>query len=229
MTHPERSTQEAFMSRVRQALKHDRTAPPTQPPPKVNEGYARLARSSDQLLEMFCTRAASVGMNVHRLPADQLVKKVHALVEETSAKNAVVSVGSVAQALPLKESLRRKGVDVIDWTEEPGLEPLYRAHVGITDVHAAIAESGTFVYCSDAGHSRGLWLVPPVHIALVRKSDILPDMIDFWGRFKGRAPGDWPAGMVFITGPSKTADIEGVLVTGVHGPGRVHVVVLEDV
>lgn len=222
------STQEEFMARVRHALKHEKTAPPAAPCPAVNEGIARLARSSDALMEIFCTRAGQVGMKVQRLKGDGLSKAINAILEERGAKSAVVSVGSVPQALPLKENLRRKGLEVIDWTEQPGLEPVYRADVGITDVHSAIAESGTFVYCSDAGHGRGLWLVPPVHVALVRKSDILPDMIDFWATFKGKAPKDWPAGMVFITGPSKTADIEGVLVTGVHGPGTVHVLVLED-
>ncbi len=223
------STQEEFMARVRQALKHEKTLPPATPCPEVNEGLARLARSEDALIEMFCTRAGQVGMMVQKIKADGISKAINAVLEERAAKSVVVSAGSIAQALPLKENLRRKGLEVIDWTETPGLEPLYRVDVAITDVNCAIAESGTFVYCSDAGHGRGLWLVPPVHIALVRKSDILPDMIDFWATFKGKSPADWPAGMVFITGPSKTADIEGVLVTGVHGPGLVHVLVVEDV
>jgi L-lactate dehydrogenase complex protein LldG len=223
------STQEEFMGRIRHVLKHEKTQPPPTPCPGVNEGIARLARSSDALMEIFCTRAAQVGMQVQRIKGDGISKAISVILESRQAKSVVVSVGSIAQALPLKENLRRKGLEVIDWTESPGLEPLYRVDVSITDVNCAIAESGTFVYCSDAGHGRGLWLVPPVHIALVRKSDILPDMIDFWATYQGKSPADWPAGMVFITGPSKTADIEGVLVTGVHGPGLVHVLVVEDV
>src|SRR5690606_18699946 len=97
-----------------------------------------------------------------------------------------------------------------------------------TDVHAAIAETGSLVCCSDGGHSRGLSLIPPVHIAIVRKSDILPDMFDFWPRYAQSQPDELPSSIAFITGPSKTADIEGVLITGVHGPGRVFVLVVED-
>ena len=99
----------------------------------------------------------------------------------------------------------------------------------ITDVHGAIAESGTIVCASDAGHSRGLSLVPPVHIALVRQSDILPDLIDFLRKWKGTPGSGMPSSLTLITGPSKTADIEGELIVGVHGPGQVHIVVMEGV
>jgi L-lactate dehydrogenase complex protein LldG len=53
-------------------------------------------------------------------------------------------------------------------------------------------------------------------------------MIDYWARLKGIPHTDLPSNMVFITGPSKTADIEGELVTGVHGPEAVHILLIEE-
>ena len=67
-------------------------------------------------------------------------------------------------------------------------------------------------------------MIPPVHIAVVAQAQIVPDLCDF---FDGLG-GSLPANINVITGPSKTADIEGILITGVHGPGDVHVVVVSD-
>ncbi len=191
--------------------------------------WARLVRPGDDLAGLFEKRATQVGMKVQRVQAAGLVRRIGELLAELGAKRVVVSVGTVSQALGLKDSLRRQGVEVVDWAATPGLEAQYDTDVGITDVHAAIAESGTMVYQSDAGHSGGLSLVPPAHIAVVRKSDILPDLIDFWERMKGVPRERWASSIVLITGPSKTADIEGVLVTGVHGPGQVFILLVEDV
>ena len=100
--------------------------------------------------------------------------------------------------------------------------------VGITDVEAALAETGSIIISSGPHRSRGSYLAPPVHIALVHTSQILADLIDY---FDGsNDPLDRPnrSATVLISGPSKTADIEGILITGVHGPGEVHVVLIDD-
>ena len=66
-------------------------------------------------------------------------------------------------------------------------------------------------------------LAVPAHIAVLRADQIVPDLLD-WG---GSLSSDPPANEVLISAMSKTADIEGILVPGVHGPGIVHVVVIE--
>ena len=104
----------------------------------------------------------------------------------------------------------------------------YEADVGITDVHAALAETGTLVCQAGPLHGRGHSLVPPVHVAIVRRSDILPDLLDLVARMPENSR-ELPSAIALITGPSKTADIEGILITGVHGPGRVFVLLVEDV
>jgi L-lactate dehydrogenase complex protein LldG len=62
-------------------------------------------------------------------------------------------------------------------------------------------------------------LVPPNHLVLLADSRIVEDLLDL-----SISPEDLPSCMTLVTGPSKTADIEGVLITGVHGPGRVQIV-----
>ncbi|MEY2795586.1 MAG: Lactate utilization protein, partial [Planctomycetota bacterium] len=104
---------------------------------------------------------------------------------------------------------------------------LFDCEVGITDVDAAIAESGSIVVSTN-GRIRNAWITPPVHIAIVRASQIIPDLVDL---FESRHDASHPdaldaASTTIITGPSKTADIEGVLVTGVHGPAVVEIVLV---
>jgi L-lactate dehydrogenase complex protein LldG len=97
------------------------------------------------------------------------------------------------------------------------------AEVGVTGCHAAIAETGSLVLLSGPGSSRTVSLLPPLHVALVRRQDLYFGMGDF---FESQAATMAEASCcTFVTGPSRTADIELSLTIGVHGPGRVVVIV----
>lgn len=217
----------AFLARVREPLARQ-AGDAVASPPEVDPQLVRLASREDDLLAMFCDRAQAVGMTVESLKAEKLVDRLCKLLQERGVKRLATAIGSLSHALELNHTLRRRGFEVIDWRAFEGLEEQFDLDAGITDVHAALAETGTLICCSDAGHSRGLSLLPPVHVALVRGSDILPDMLDYWQRTRGMAIAGLPSSQAFITGPSKTADIEGILITGVHGPGEVVVLVVED-
>ena len=221
-------TQEAFLSRVRKALEHGSTAAPAEPAPSVDESLARLTQPGDDLAAVFSQRAEAVGMNVHRVCRAELATTFKELLNTLNARRVVAGFSEPGESVDLGAVIANAQIDTIDWRSAPGLAPQYDTDAGITDVHAAFAETGTLVCCADAAHSRGLSLVPPVHIAVVRQSDILPDMIDYWPKLKNNSCSAPASSIVFITGPSKTSDIEGVLVTGVHGPGAVHVVLVED-
>jgi L-lactate utilization protein LutC len=116
-----------------------------------------------------------------------------------------------------------------DLPREAQRERIMSANVGISSCDYAVAETGTLAVFSRSGQERSASLLPPVHIALVAESQILPDLFDLFTRI-GKAAGDGlPSNIAFITGPSKTGDIELQLTTGVHGPGEVHVIVVRGV
>ncbi len=97
--------------------------------------------------------------------------------------------------------------------------------VGITGVHLAIAETGTLMFLSSPTTYAATSLLPETHIAVVPVGVIVPAMEEAWDRTR-RETGDLPRAVNFVSGPSRTADIEGQLQIGAHGPFRVHVIVV---
>ena len=92
-----------------------------------------------------------------------------------------------------------------------------------------MAETGSVVVLPRKGLSRLVSLVPPVHLAIVRPKDLVENIDDvfLFRRLEYlRNGGDMGSYLNFITGPSRTADIEMRLVVGVHGPREVHLVLL---
>jgi L-lactate dehydrogenase complex protein LldG len=97
--------------------------------------------------------------------------------------------------------------------------------VGITGVFCAIAETGTLMTLSGHEFPPSVSLLPETHIAILRASRIVPCMEEAWALLRAEH-GVMPRAVNFISGPSRTADIEQTLVLGAHGPYRVHVVIV---
>lgn len=93
------------------------------------------------------------------------------------------------------------------------------ADVGISSAGAALAETGTLVIHSGPRRSRLATLLPPVHIALLPTERLTTDLFTWVA-----SQPDFPANLVLVSGPSKTADIEQTLAIGVHGPKRLIVI-----
>jgi L-lactate dehydrogenase complex protein LldG len=100
------------------------------------------------------------------------------------------------------------------------------AAFGITCADYALADTGTFVMISSPREARLISLLPPVHIGVIASTAILPNLDELFMRHP--KPADDSSSMVLITGPSRTADIEQILVRGVHGPGEIYAVIVEE-
>jgi len=96
------------------------------------------------------------------------------------------------------------------------------ANCGITSADYALADTGSLVLFSSETEPRLVSLLPPCHIAIVPESALLTSLEELFTREP--MPADRSSAMVILTGPSRSADIEMILVRGVHGPGEVHVV-----
>jgi L-lactate dehydrogenase complex protein LldG len=105
------------------------------------------------------------------------------------------------------------------------------AELGLTGVDLAIAETGTLVLRSGGGRPRSTSLLPPYHVAVFDRSVLVESLrqagvfLESW--HDGSEPDDRGAVTSFITGPSRTADIELTLTRGVHGPREVHAIFVD--
>ena len=107
----------------------------------------------------------------------------------------------------------------------------FAAGVGITGVDFVLAESGTLVLSSRTEAVQVASLAPPVHIALYRRNQLVGSLDEVLARLPLAGATNRPAdgrSVVFITGTSRTADIEQILIRGVHGPREVYAILVED-
>jgi len=98
------------------------------------------------------------------------------------------------------------------------------ADFGITSADYALADTGTLVMLAGPHEARLVSLLPPAHIAVVPRDRILTGLDELFSVLP--RPAEQTSSMVLITGPSRTADIEQILVRGVHGPGQITVVIV---
>lgn len=134
--------------------------------------------------------------------------------------------------LPLNDVSRQlvqAGVEVVsldNFKDVSVREKLAQIQVGVTGAIAGLADTGSIIVDSGPGRSRTVSLLPPVHVALLPVSELYPDL-PTWMALHGGDILTKIANLTIISGPSKTADIELNLVLGVHGPGEVHVILLD--
>ena len=97
--------------------------------------------------------------------------------------------------------------------------------VGVSGAFAAIAETGTLVFASGPDTPSTVSLLPETHVAMLEASRIVPHMEDAWVLARAEF-GELPRAINFVSGPSRTADIDQTIVLGAHGPYRVHIVLV---
>lgn len=177
--------------------------------------------STDTLQDLFRTELEKVNGEI-RIPEDRddLEYKLIELIYGYKIEKCALADSDALNVLEVAEILKNRGVSIV----EPGGNSIdiSKADLGITGVDYAIADTGTLVVFSDDHTSRTFSLLPPVHIAFLKVGNILKDIHNLFYMLKetNRGITDQKSCLTFITGPSRTADIELNLTLGVHGPGK---------
>lgn len=200
----------AILGRLRQAQRTGRI-------PVAAEGVqipAAAPRTDEERLRRFVDELTALGVEPH---VELSAAGVRARVAASVAGQSVFSwdpqwlpydVGSVLAGAIRGDSPRDRQA---------------AAQIGVTGCDAAIADTGSLVLLSGPGRPRAASLLPPIHLAVVGRGDLRFSMDEY---FRERADAMAAAACcTVVTGPSRTADIELTLTLGVHGPGRVIVVV----
>jgi len=221
---------DAFLARVRQAAEQGRPYRVDLKPFDDQIGYLG---AGDDVVERFAAEVNAVGGQAFVVPdAESARRKLSELLISASAESAICWQHPLLDQLRLGELLSAAGVTVVDYhrivnmSERERRESLLACDVGITSCDCAIAETGTLMMCSRPGQERVASLLPPMHIAIVEEQQIVPDLIDAMSRLQQSRFESLPSNVTFITGPSKTGDIELQLTTGVHGPGKWLVIII---
>jgi L-lactate dehydrogenase complex protein LldG len=216
------SAREFFRQRVRDAVRQgNRARQVSALPERGNVGYQG---AGDELVQGFQAACTAAGGQVHPV-ADPVAATscILRLVETAQARSVLLCPNGTLAALDLSRHLAQRGIHVVEVDGTQLEERHFAADVAITGVDYLIAETGSLAMLARPDNPRSFSLLPPVHIAVADTSQLLPDLFDLFSRVR---PDAVPSCITLITGPSKTGDIELRLVTGVHGPGEVHVVVM---
>lgn len=208
------SARERILGAVRQYLGRSDGDPVAPPPPVPLLG--RVDLDAEARLRQFGERLAAVGGHLHVGLHDGGLAVVRELLGRYAPRTIARSDGPAVAALVA--ALPEHGWLPIAASKEE----LFGAELGLTGAQWAIAETGTLVLDMAQERHRFASLLPPVHVALLPASRILCDL----GEALRTLGQPLPNTVTFVTGPSRTADIELQLVVGVHGPKQLHVVVV---
>ncbi|HXU09941.1 MAG TPA: lactate utilization protein C [Blastocatellia bacterium] len=189
-----------------------------------------VEETRDELAGRFQSEMTRVGGRFHRATnAESVCAYIEQVAEAEGAKTIICSTARLADEFGIANRLAAKRIAFItDPTESDILTNAARAQIGVTGVDYALAETGSLVLLARPGQPRSVSLLPPVHIALIRPEQIIRGFDELFELLRAdfEATGVKSA-VTFITGPSRTADIELTLVVGVHGPQQLHAVLVD--
>jgi len=219
-------SREEILHRIRKGLGKGEGGEGKDPyPPEPGSSSAGAEPYGDGLARVFEESLSGIDTSVYRAGRDGVLEFVTGFIKERGVKSFSIWETEYLESLGIAESLEGGGLDIAPAEDKAGIAG---TGIGITEADYAIADTGSLVLLSAPGKPRGVSLIPPVHLAIVRKENILSDMWELFGVLNGiyESHDAIPACTTFITGPSRTADIELNLTLGVHGPKELHVLIV---
>jgi len=221
----------AFLARIREAAARGRAHRVEINPLATHE--ASYVGGGDDRVATFLSEWTAVGGRGARVTGLEAARQYLAdLLAACGATKVLCWKHPLLERLELDRFLTERQIAVHVWDQLESQSPEVRwptafaTDLGITSVDWAVAETGTLALCSHPGQGRVVSLLPPNYLAIIEPTQIVPDLFDLFAQLEAHKH-DLPSNVSLVTGPSKTGDIELKLTTGVHGPGNVHVLVVE--
>jgi L-lactate dehydrogenase complex protein LldG len=221
------TNREIILGRIREALKI------TAPHPALEEGIAvplpgspqkwlpPVSPALEQQVELFRKNAEDLKAEFCEytlIGASEHVKKLATVGRwEKIGTHAGELTDAVASGLGLPMVRTDVGYAVND---------LESCDAGLTECEALVAQTGSVLVSAPSAGGRALSVLPPHHIVLARRSQVVPDLSAALQRVEEKFKGKFPSFLSFISGPSRTGDIERILVLGAHGPKKLTILLL---
>jgi L-lactate dehydrogenase complex protein LldG len=191
---------------------------PLSPRPAIYE--SRQPESLDSEIETFLNEIKKLSGVSQKLSSFDIDSVLKTLVADQNIRKATAWETPHLRQLGIAEILNSLGVDLV--SPNASKHEMALCDLGITEADYLLPETGTLVLRSSAEKPRAVSLLPRVHLAIVRPEMLRADMHQVFAEAK-----DSPY-LVFITGPSRTADIELTVTLGVHGPKSLYVWMIEE-
>lgn len=218
-----------ILSRVREALAqptdpHVRaTGAATAAPEHPEEWLPRGGLTYEERAERFAEWSVKLKTNFLRVPNENAAAAELARIAADDGWSRVALHGdplveAACAQLPTERLVTDNGYDKAE---------LEQCDAGITACDALIAQTGSVLLTTYSAGGRALSVLPPHHVAVARRGQMLPDLPSAYALLREKYAADWPSFMTFITGPSRTGDIERILVLGAHGPKKLTVILVE--
>ena len=208
---------ESILARIREALTLKAAARHGVGLPTVSEHRRVLpsvGESVEEQFELFARNSVELKATF-RLMSDEA--QIHAELQRLVRVEQWQRVAAHSGALALG-AVRATGLPTLVTTGGYDKFELEQCDVGITECDALIAQTGTVLVTSRSAGGRALSCLPPHHVVVARREQLVSDLPAALALVKERYADDYPSMISFITGPSRTGDIERILVLGAHGP-----------
>ena len=184
--------------------------------PHVGGGFESLAA-------LFAKNSVSLKTAFHLLENETAAGEALREIARAEGWKNVGAHGDGAQAASTRALVAALDLP-ITWTDAPyDVRALERCEGGITECDALIAQTGSVLVTSRSAGGRALSVLPPHHVVLARRAQLMADLPAAFEALAERYREGYPSFVGFITGPSRTGDIERILVLGAHGPKRLTV------
>jgi L-lactate dehydrogenase complex protein LldG len=191
---------------------------PLGPRPAIYE--PRQPESLNSEVECFLDEVRQLSGVAQKLPQSDIAFALKTLVAEQNIHKATVWKTAHLGQLGITEILHALGVDLV--SPNAGKHEMALCDLGVTEADYLLAETGTLVLRSSAEKPRAVSLLPRVHLAIVRPELMRADLHQVFAEAKDSHY------LVFITGPSRTSDIELTVTLGMHGPKNLYVWMLGE-
>jgi L-lactate dehydrogenase complex protein LldG len=142
--------------------------------------------------------------------------------EEFTAVKGELIEGSETLAVFLKgfAKIATDGSDLVRKLIGEATASVSGCDLGVTSCDCLVAQTGSVIVTTISAGGRTLSVLPPAHLVIARREQLVPDLATAMALLRKRYDKHWPSALSVITGPSRTADIEKILVMGAHGPKR---------
>jgi L-lactate dehydrogenase complex protein LldG len=181
-----------------------------------------VGETFDARVALFQKNSADLKTTIHVLNNDhELAKALCALRDTEGWKKIGTHSGELTD-----ETARVLNLPLCRTDESYKVNELESCDAGITECDALIAQTGSVLVTARSAGGRALSVLPPHHVVLARRKQLVPDLTEAFAVLKEKYAPNYPSFISFITGPSRTGDIERILVLGAHGPKKLTIFLL---